>query len=185
MVRVPAWKCSGSFTSDLERPTAGALIGVARINERDSNKPFLCRSFGAYLGRGSIPGNDPNLNYSRPSRTDTIQLAKIDPSKRRQIEFLSSYCPISNSTLDGDVLPDIDTVIGYSPSATCGTMKFTWNCPGATSAAPNTWASVVPIVTPTPVIGTGALRDGAKITSHIRANSIVPSGKYFATDQAK
>src|SRR5664279_3203155 len=65
------------------------------------------------------------------------------------------YWPISNSTLGCEVLPDVETLMEYSPAGSGGTVKFTWNCPGATSPANSTWASVVPIVTPTPVIGTG------------------------------
>jgi len=31
------------------------------------------------------------------------------------------------STFAGDDFPATETTIGYSPSATCGTVKFTWN----------------------------------------------------------
>jgi hypothetical protein len=73
---------------------------------------------------------------------------RLEPGSRR-------HCPISNSTLDGDVLPAVETVIEYSPAGNCGTMKFTRNWPAATSAAAKTWAVEVPMVTPTPVIGIG------------------------------
>ena len=66
-----------------------------------------------------------------------------------------SHCPISNKTFAGDVFPDTETLIVYSPSAIWGTVKLTWNCPGATSPAYDTLATVLPIMILTPFTGTG------------------------------
>src|SRR5690242_1425273 len=67
----------------------------------------------------------------------------------------SRYRPISNKTFGGEVLPDTETVMGYSPSAISGTVKFTWNWPAATNPANDTVAAAPPIVTPTPLTGVG------------------------------
>ncbi len=66
---------------------------------------------------------------------------KFSPGHREMImHYLRPYCPITNSTSAGDVLPPAETVIAYSPSAIFGTVKFTWYCPGATNAAASTGA---------------------------------------------
>ena len=88
------------------------------------------------------------------NRDAVDQLIRTCSSKRCNLAP-SAYCPTSNTTFDGEVLPELDNVIGYSPPAICGTVKFTWNCPGATSAAAKTGASTPPIVTVTPVMGIG------------------------------
>src|SRR5215469_7657108 len=127
---------------------------VGEHGTRRSHFPFPSRGYGGAERRGSyvLCITDKHKMYCHC----------VGPIVRPQMGFrlismtvlTRPYCPISKNTLAGDVLPEVETVIGYSPSATCGTMKFTWYCPGATNAAANTTASVVPMVTPTPIIGT-------------------------------
>ena len=65
----------------------------------------------------------------RGSRSVRVPREEVPVGKvfRDGMSANSCYWPISNSTLRGEVFPDAETVMEYSPSGSCGTVKFTWN----------------------------------------------------------